>query len=174
MVGLLAPLLVASSLPRAACGYEATFVNGASKPPRRLMVAVEAQGNATLDLGEGAVFAAWPGLVVDWFSRDGVLVDRVVVTAPRYVEPFDREARSLARQFVFLDTIERFACGDGVAETPRAAATSYVDGGRRVRVDVLARGPVVAVARGWAPPGACDAMVALADNGTARERRTAA
>ncbi|KAK7238389.1 procollagen-proline 4-dioxygenase [Aureococcus anophagefferens] len=140
---------------RCAAPYEALFVNGATRPPRTMVVSVEGRGNATLAAGEGAAFDAAPGVAVDWFEHPASaasFADRVVVASRRYVEPFDRDDRAAARQFVFLDALHVAPCRDGVPATAPIESATYADANRSFRVDVLARRPLVAAVAGFAAP----------------------
>ena len=164
MTGLRAALVAAWC--RCAAPYEALFVNGATRPPRTMVVSVEGRGNATLAAGEGAAFDAAPGVAVDWFEHPASaasFADRVVVASRRYVEPFDRDDRAAARQFVFLDALHVAPCRDGVPATAPLERATYADANRSFRVDVLARRPLVAAVAGFAAPGECDALRAAAD-----------
>ncbi|EGB09159.1 hypothetical protein AURANDRAFT_63636 [Aureococcus anophagefferens] len=164
MTGLRAALVAAWC--RCAAPYEALFVNGATRPPRTMVVSVEGRGNATLAAGEGAAFDAAPGVAVDWFEHPASaasFADRVVVASRRYVEPFDRDDRAAARQFVFLDALHVAPCRDGVPATAPIESATYADANRSFRVDVLARRPLVAAVAGFAAPGECDALRAAAD-----------
>ncbi|KAH8071105.1 procollagen-proline 4-dioxygenase [Aureococcus anophagefferens] len=116
--------------------------------------------------GEGAAFDAAPGVAVDWFEHPASaasFADRVVVASRRYVEPFDRDDRAAARQFVFLDALHVAPCRDGVPATAPIESATYADANRSFRVDVLARRPLVAAVAGFAAPGECDALRAAAD-----------
>ncbi|KAH8059944.1 procollagen-proline 4-dioxygenase [Aureococcus anophagefferens] len=164
MTGLRAALVAAWC--RCAAPYEALFVNGATRPPRTMVVSVEGRGNATLAAGEGAAFDAAPGVAVDWFEHPASaasFADRVVVASRRYVEPFDRDDRAAPRQFVFLDALHVAPCRDGVPATAPIESATYADANRSFRVDVLARRPLVAAVAGFAAPGECDALRAAAD-----------
>ena len=164
MTGLRAALVAAWC--RCAAPYEALFVNGATRPPRTMVVSVEGRGNATLAAGEGAAFDAAPGVAVDWFEHPASaasFADRVIVASRRYVEPFDRDDRAAARQFVFLDALHVAPCRDGVPATAPLERATYADANRSFRVDVLARRPLVAAVAGFAAPGECDALRAASD-----------